>query len=69
MEWIPLNIPRLQDGKRYRVRLLDGTVVEGVEYWGHGGGFEPLLPGEKSPFGAPNVKYPLDQVKEYLSES
>ena len=65
MEWIPLNAPQPEDGKRYDIRLLDGRVVVDVEFWGFGGGFEPLLIGETSPYGAAKVKYPLSEVKEY----
>lgn len=62
MEWIPLNMPRPEDGKRYDIRLKDGTVVTGVTYWDYGCGFEPLDLDEPSPARGCHVKYPLSVV-------
>jgi hypothetical protein len=65
MDWSPIHRPRPEDAKFYDIRLKDGTIVSGVEYWDHGGGFDPLPPGEDSPFGHPSVRYPLDAVSEF----
>lgn len=66
MEWIPLNAPKPQDGKKYDIRLNDGSIVTDVEFWGHGGGFDPLAPGEHSPCGASlKVRYPFREVDAY----
>ncbi|PKN30944.1 MAG: hypothetical protein CVU64_00905 [Deltaproteobacteria bacterium HGW-Deltaproteobacteria-21] len=65
MDWIPLNLPKPEDGKKYDIRLHDGTVIAGVEYWDFGAGFDPLPPGEESPSGSRDVRYPLSEVKEY----
>jgi len=65
VNWTPIDSPRPQDARRYDLRLADGTVVTGVEYWDHGAGFSPLAPGETSPFGDPAVRYPLSVVREF----
>jgi hypothetical protein len=65
MDWIPLNAPKPEDGKTYDIRMNDGQVVTNVEFWGFGGGFDPLGLGETSPYGVPKVKYPISEVKEY----
>ena len=65
MEWTPIDSPRPQDAVVYDIRLKDGTVVSGVEYWDHGAGFGPLAPGEVSPFGDPAVCYPMAVVREF----
>lgn len=66
MKWIPLNLPGPREGKKYDICLNDGTVINGVEFWDYGGGFDPLGPGETSPYGtAYNVKYPSSAVKAF----
>ncbi len=65
MEWTTIGPPRPQDAMVYDIRLLDGTVISGVEYWDHGAGFNPLAPGEISPFGDPAVCYPLSVVHAF----
>lgn len=65
MEWIPLNLPRPEDGKRYDIRLKNGKVVTGVIYWDYGCGFEPLELEESSPAAGCPVKYPLSQVAAF----
>ena len=69
MEWIPINQPRPEDGKRYDIRLKDGTVVTGVTYWDYGCGFEPLELDESSPKGESAVKYPLSEVDAFRPQS
>ena len=65
MTWTPIDSPRPQDAVVYDIRLKDGRVISGVEYWDHGAGFGPLVPGEASPFGDPAVSYPLAVVSAF----
>lgn len=65
MEWIPLNLPKPEDGKRYDIRLNNGEIIRGVQFWDFGGGFEPLELDQSAP--APNspVAYPVSEVAAY----
>ena len=65
MDWIPLDQPRPEDGKRYDIRLKDGTLVENVVYWDYGCGFEPLELEEKTPGEGPVVRYPISTVAAF----
>lgn len=65
MDWISLDQPRPEDGKRYDIRLKDGTVVSGVTYWDYGCGFEPLELEEKTPGTGQPVKYPISRVAAF----
>lgn len=65
MKWMPLHTPKPEDGKIYDIRLKDGTLVTGVEFWDFGAGFEPLEIDETSPHGSKCVKYPLSVVRDY----
>jgi hypothetical protein len=64
-DWIPVCPSRPEDARSYDIRLEDGTVVTGVEYWDHGAGFDPLPPGERSAFGDAAVRYPLRVVRAF----
>ncbi|MDJ0780844.1 MAG: hypothetical protein QNJ22_02680 [Desulfosarcinaceae bacterium] len=65
MDWIPLDRPRPEDGKRYDIRLTDGRVVTAVTYWDYGCGFDPLELEEKRSGDARVVRYPISQVAAY----
>jgi len=65
MKWTPLNLPKPEDGKRYDIRLKDGRIIKGVEFWDFGGGFAPLEIGATSDNASSNVKFPISIVKEY----
>lgn len=65
MDWISLDQPRPEDGKRYDIRLKDGSVVKGVIYWDYGCGFEPLELEERSADSGQPVKYPISQVTAF----
>ena len=57
--WPPVNP---QDEKIYDIELEDGVLIENVEFWAFGGGFEPSE--EK---GGTNqlTKYPLHKVVSF----
>jgi hypothetical protein len=65
MEWIPLNLPKPEDGKRYDIRLKNGEVVRNVAFWDYGGGFEPLELDETAPRPGCHVRYPISEVAAY----
>ena len=65
MDWITLEQPRPEDGKRYDIRLKDGTEVCDVVYWDYGCGFEPLELEEKTPDKGPSVRYPISIVAAF----
>jgi hypothetical protein len=69
MDWIPLDVPRPEDGKHYDIRLNTGEVIFDVTYWDFGGGFSPLdLEESSGPDGCP-VKYPKSVVAGYRPTS
>jgi len=65
MEWIPLDVPRPEDGKHYDIRLKTGEVVFDVAYWDFGSGFSPLELDESPGPDDCQVKYPKSIVAAY----
>jgi hypothetical protein len=65
MEWIPLNVPKPEDGKHYDIRLKTGEVVSDVAYWDYGNGFSPLELDESPLAEGIPVKYPMPIVAAY----
>jgi hypothetical protein len=63
--WPPISP---QDEKKYNIELKDGTIVENVEYWSFGGGFQPTQ--EREPKRSKYVDYELSDVVSFsLSNS
>lgn len=50
-----------QDEKFYDIELNDGTIIERVEFWGFGGGFDPC---QKTNKGF-HVNYPMEEIKSF----
>jgi hypothetical protein len=65
MEWIPLNLPKPEDGKHYDIRLKNGDVIKNVVFWDYGGGFAPLELDESPHTPGCHVKYPISEVAAY----
>lgn len=57
--WPPVSP---QDEKRYDIEMNDGTIVENVEYWAFGGGFEPTT---KQMGTSHLVEYRLEDVVSF----
>ena len=57
--WPPVSP---QDEKRYNIEMKDGTIVENVEYWAFGGGFEPTT---KQMGTSRLVEYRLEDVVSF----
>ena len=51
-----------QDEDRYDIELRDGTIVEDVEYWAFGDGFDPI---EKQSSLSGLTRYPLSQIVSF----
>lgn len=65
MKWIPLNLPKPEDGKYYDIQLKSGEVIGNVLFWDFGGGFAPLDLDEGDPAAGCHVKYPVSKVTAY----
>ena len=65
MKWIPLHLPKPEDGKHYDIRLKNGEIVRNVVFWDFGGGFAPLELDESVPASGHHVKYPVTDVEAF----
>lgn len=55
--WPPVS-PK--DENFYDIELKNGEIVENVEFWGFGGGFDPCIK-----TGDGYVKYPMERVVSF----
>ncbi len=67
-KWNPVNTPSPHDEKMYDIRLHDGSIIKGVEYWAFGGGWTDNAKDNSFAKGQ-LVDYPLSSVSEFREQS